>query len=82
MKKLYIKILGVAVFVTVLSVNVSMNRSKSSQNATVVGFSVATEANAECHDTPINTGKCSYFNNCFGDAGNPNNDCDTTKGDY
>jgi hypothetical protein len=58
MKKLYIKILGVAVFVTVLSVNVSMNRSKSSQDATVVGFSVATEANAECNQGIVTNGHC------------------------
>ena len=37
------------------------------------------EAKAICCSTPINNGRCSYFNNCFGDPGGENT-CDTTKG--
>ncbi|GHT13931.1 hypothetical protein FACS189426_19540 [Bacteroidia bacterium] len=80
MKKIFIKIACVAVCMTVLVVNVSLSRSENARDTNLLEVSVATDANAECNSSPINNGKCSYFQNCFPDAGGSDNDCDSTKG--
>ncbi|MDR2915846.1 MAG: hypothetical protein LBV74_13610 [Tannerella sp.] len=57
MKKLFVKISIVAVFMAILLVNVSINAKKNAGDAHLAAF--ISEANAGCESSSMNNGRCS-----------------------
>jgi hypothetical protein len=80
MKKVIFRILGAAVCMAALLLNVSLNKNKSVKDTNLLAISVATEVNAECRRSPANNGRCSYFLSCFADPFGGVLDCDTLAG--
>lgn len=64
-----VKLLGAAaVFAVAMFVNASVNTDKASQDVTLADLAYASDANAECPQSPFNNGRCSTLTgNCYWD---------------
>lgn len=69
MKTKGLKFFGVAaMFAVAMFVNASVNTDKGSQDVTLADLANATEANAECAQSPFGNGRCSSLTgNCYWD---------------
>lgn len=67
MKAKALKLFGAAaIFAVALVVNASVNTENGSQDVNLADLANATEANAECPQSPFNNGRCSTLTgNCY-----------------
>lgn len=75
MKKLFgILVIAICAFGFMPDENIDLGNTELSSVITVQ------DADAECVNTAINNGRCSFSGMCFVDASDPSPSCDSTRG--